>query len=74
MPFTVQDSDSPVSGLVLTGSSSNPTLSAPGEHRFAGTGTNRTVTVTPASGQSGTATITVTATDAKGLSSSDSFH
>ncbi|HXJ72237.1 MAG TPA: proprotein convertase P-domain-containing protein, partial [Candidatus Dormibacteraeota bacterium] len=58
--FTVNDSDTPVTSLTLSGSSSNPTLVPNGNITFGGSDANRTVTVTPASAQTGTATITVT--------------
>ena len=70
--FTVNDGDTPVTSLTVSGSSSNPTLVPNGNIVFGGSGSSRTVTVTPASGQSGSATITVTVSDGA-LSASDSF-
>ena len=72
VPFTVNDSDTPVGNLTLSSASSNPTLVPTNNIVFGGSGANRTVTVTPASGQSGLATITVTVSDGTN-SASDSF-
>jgi subtilisin-like proprotein convertase family protein len=63
IPFTVNDTDTPVAGLTLTGGSSNPTLVPAGNIVFGGSGGNRTVTVNPAANQTGTATITVGVSD-----------
>ncbi len=70
--FTIGDADG-LTGLAVSGISSNSTLVPNANIVFAGTGASRTVTVTPAANQSGTATITVTVTDGAGLASSDSF-
>jgi hypothetical protein len=74
IPFTVSDPDTPLTQLVLTGSSSNPTLVPAANIQFASssTGNSRTVIVTPASGQSGTAIITITVSDGQ-ASASDTF-
>ncbi|HXJ55654.1 MAG TPA: LamG-like jellyroll fold domain-containing protein, partial [Verrucomicrobiae bacterium] len=61
--FTVGDAESSPASLVVSGSSSNPTLVPNANIVFGGSGANRTVTVTPAAGQSGTATINVTVSD-----------
>lgn len=61
--FTVNDAETPVANLTVTGSSSNTALVPNANIVFGGTGANRTVTVTPVAGQSGTATITVTVND-----------
>lgn len=63
LSFTVDDAETPVGLLTLTGSSSNTSLVPNGNIVFGGTGANRTVTVTPISGNTGTATITITVTD-----------
>jgi hypothetical protein len=61
--FTVGDPETPASSLIVTGSSSNPTLMPDKNIVLGGSGVNRTVTVTPAHNQSGTATITLTVSD-----------
>ncbi len=63
IPFVIGDAETPVTGLVLSRSSSNPTLVPSNNIVFGGSGTNRTVTVTPAANQSGAATVTVTLSD-----------
>jgi hypothetical protein len=73
IPFTVSDSETAASALVVAGNSSNPTLVPPANLVFAGSGTNRTVTVIPASHQFGTATIILTATDSAGGTGSRAF-
>ena len=70
--FTVNDADTPVSSLSLSGSSSNLSLVPNANIVFGGSGANRTVTVTPAAGQSGSSTITVNVGDGQ-FSASDSF-
>jgi glucose/arabinose dehydrogenase/subtilisin-like proprotein convertase family protein len=72
IPFTVNDTDTPVASLVLTGTSSNVGLVPNANMVFGGSGNNRTVTVTPAAGQTGTATITVTVSDGA-LTASDTL-
>ncbi len=72
LAFVIGDVDG-LTGVTVSGASSNPTLVPAANIVFGGTGTNRTVTVTPAANQSGTATITVTVTDAGGLTASDTF-
>ena len=66
-PFTIGDLETPLAGLVLSGSSSNSALVASGNIAFGGTGGSRTVFVTPNAGQTGTTTITVRVTDGGGL-------
>ena len=63
IPFVIGDAETPATSLVLSKSSSNPTLVPNNNIVFGGSGTNRTVRVTPAANQSGTATITVTVSD-----------
>jgi hypothetical protein len=70
--FTVGDNETPAGSLILSGSSSNPTLVPNANIVFGGSGANRTVTVTPAANQSGTATITITVSDGA-LSTPTSF-
>ncbi|WP_276371977.1 tandem-95 repeat protein [Chryseolinea sp. H1M3-3] len=69
IPITVGDTDNPVAGLTLSGSSSNTTLVPNANIVFGGTGADRTVTITPAAGQSGTATITVEVSDGTDVAS-----
>jgi hypothetical protein len=70
--FTIGDPDG-LTGLVVSGVSSNLTLVPAANIVFGGTGASRTVTVTPASNQFGDATVTVTVTDPGGLTASDTF-
>ena len=72
VPFTVNDTDTPVASLTLSGASSNPTLVPTSNIMFGGSGGNRTVTVSPAANQTGTATITVSVSDGTS-SASDTF-
>src|SRR5207302_1150554 len=58
--------------LVVTASSSNPTLVPSANIVLGGTDANRTITIQPATNQSGSATITVTVSDGS-LASSDTF-
>jgi RHS repeat-associated protein len=70
--FTLDDVDTAVTSLTLTGASSNTALVPVANIVFGGSGANRTVTVTPAANQFGTATITVTVSDGT-LTASDPF-
>jgi hypothetical protein len=72
VPFTVWDVESPVSNLLVTASSSNPTLIPPNALFIAGNGSNRTVKVVPATNQFGTATVTLAVNDGN-LSTFSSF-
>ncbi len=72
VPFTVNDTDTPVASLTLSRGSSNPTLVPTNNIVFGGSGANRTVTVSPAANQAGTATITVRVSDGTS-SASDTF-
>src|SRR5439155_17500286 len=65
----VGDTDTPLSNLILSATSSNPALAPVANIVFGGSGSNRTVTVTPAFNQSGTATITVTVSDGQASAS-----
>jgi len=71
--FTVQDVETPASSLMVSGSSSNPTLVPSANLAFGGSGTNRALTVIPAPDQSGTTTITIVAQDGDGGTASSSF-
>jgi hypothetical protein len=70
--FTIGDATIPADSLVLTASSSNPTLVPNSNIVFGGSGSNRTVNVTVAAGQGGTATITINVDNGQAVSS-DSF-
>jgi VCBS repeat-containing protein len=70
--FTVNDPDTTVASLTLSGASSNTGLVPNGNIVFGGSGSSRTVTVTPAAGQTGNSTITVTVSDGA-LTASDTF-
>lgn len=70
IPFTVGDTDTPLTSLTLSATSSNPLVVPTSGIVFGGSGANRTVTVTPASGQSGVSEITITVNDGKWSDSS----
>ena len=70
--FTIGDVDNDVSTLVLSATSSDPSVVPLSGIVFGGSGANRTVTITPAANQSGKSTIVVTVSDGN-LTASDSF-
>jgi hypothetical protein len=70
--FTIGDVETAASSLVLSASSSNPTLVPLQNIVLGGSDSNRTVNVTSASNQTGTATISVTVSDGA-RSASDSW-
>jgi hypothetical protein len=72
--FTVGDAQTPAGSLVVSATSSNPTLVPASGIALGGSGASRTVTVTPVAGQTGTADITLTVTDAGGLTATDKFR
>ncbi|HMP72006.1 MAG TPA: tandem-95 repeat protein [Kiritimatiellia bacterium] len=61
--FVLQDVDTPLSSLVLTRSSSNPSLIDTNGMIFGGSGSNRTLTLIPRRDQNGSAVITMTVSD-----------
>ena len=63
LPFTVSDTQTPISQLNVVANSSNTTLVPLSGIVMNGSGKDRTVTVIPAAGQTGTATITLSAVD-----------
>ena len=70
IPFTIGDRETPAASLVVSASSSNPTLLPTSNVAFGGSGSNRTVTFRPLPNQFGTALVQVTVTDAGGASTS----
>jgi len=70
--FTVDDIDSPVANLVLTGASSNTALVPTSNFVFGGAGANRVATIVPLLNQNGETTITITVSDGS-LTASTSF-
>lgn len=68
LPFTVSDVETAAGALVVTASSSNPTLvpNLSDNLTLGGSGANRTITVTPAANKAGVATITLTVNDGSG--------
>jgi uncharacterized repeat protein (TIGR01451 family) len=72
IPFTVGDSESPASSLILTATSSNTNLVPVENIVFSGSGSNRVLTINPATNQFGSATITVIVSDGM-ASASNSF-
>ena len=59
LPITLNDVETPVSGLILTASSSNPTLIQSGGIVLGGSGSTRTLLLKPVANQTGFAEITV---------------
>jgi Bacterial Ig domain/Fibronectin type III domain len=72
IPFTIGDVDTSVSNLVVSASSSNPTLIPASAILLGGAGSNRTITLRPATNQFGTVTITLSVSDGA-LSSTTTF-
>ncbi len=70
--ITIDDIDSPMTMLNLSGQSAHPKLVDSSDMTFTGTGKTRVMTVTPQKDQAGVVRLTVTANDG-GLSSSTSF-
>ena len=73
IPFIVGDFETPANDLVVTATSSNPTLIADIDIFLGGMDSNRTVRFFPAADQNGTATITLTVTDAFNNATTMSF-
>jgi hypothetical protein len=69
--FTIGDKETAAGVLMVSASSSNPTLVS--AFSFAGTGSNRTINILPATNQSGSANITVTVLDSQSGSNSATF-
>lgn len=64
LAFMIQDAQTPATNLILSATSSNPTLVPNANVVLSGSGSVWTVTVTPAAGQSGSTTIALTVCDA----------
>jgi hypothetical protein len=73
IPFVIGDVDTPLGSVMLSGSSSNPSLIPNANIVFGGSGTNRTVTLAPAANQNGSATITIAVDDGQGGMASDTL-
>lgn len=71
--FTVGDSETAANDLVVTATSSDTSVVAPGGISLGGTGASRTITLTPVPNASGTTTITVTVADSANVTTSASF-
>ncbi len=72
LPFVIDDSDTAIGDLVITVSSSNPSLIPTANVVLNGTGTNRTLSISPLANLSGVSQITISANDGK-VTSSSSF-
>jgi hypothetical protein len=73
LAFRIGDVETPLANLVLSGTSSNPTLVPNSAIVFGGSGSNRTVTVTPSQNQNGSTLITITLRDSNGGTASEAF-
>ncbi|MCU0785646.1 MAG: hypothetical protein MUF81_16695, partial [Verrucomicrobia bacterium] len=69
IPFTISDSDTPASNLIVWATSSLSTLVTTNNIVFEGSDSNRTVTVMPLPNQSGTAKITIEVSDGSSTAS-----
>ncbi len=72
IPFTVGDAELAPDYLVVSASSSNPSLVPDGNISLGGSGANRTISILPAANQSGSATITVSVYDGN-VTTNDTF-
>ncbi len=73
LSFKVSDAETPLGSLVVSATSSNPSLVPLSGVVFSGTAAARSVVVTPAANQFGVATITIFVTDTNNGTASDSF-
>ena len=71
--FTIGDTETPASSLIVAATSSNPALVPTNGISLGGAGANRHITVTPAAGQSGIAMISVTVNDANNGTATEVF-
>ena len=63
IPFTISGDETQPDALILSGSSSNPTLVPDDNIAFSGSGANRAVTLTPTANRIGTSTISLSVSD-----------
>jgi fibronectin type 3 domain-containing protein len=61
--FTIGDAETASTALIVTASSSNPTLISTANIVMSGTGATRAVSITPASGLTGSSVVTLSVTD-----------
>ncbi len=71
--FNVGDAETAPANLIVTASSSNPTLLPNNQITLGGSGIVRNITLNPVSGQTGTALVTVTVTDTDNMTATSSF-
>jgi len=69
IPFTINDVDTPISQLVVTATSSNPSLMPQTNILLAGSSSNRTVQLLPATNAFGSAVITIMVSDGQASAS-----
>ena len=69
----VNDLETPVGQLILSGQSSNPVLLPPANITFEGTGATRTAILTPGLNAHGNVRVTLTVTDADGGTAETNF-
>ncbi|MBX3744105.1 MAG: hypothetical protein KF833_02245 [Verrucomicrobiae bacterium] len=72
--FTVSDLQTPAGSLVVTATSSNPSIVAAGDMQLGGSGANRSITLSPRPNATGTTSITLTVRDGESLTASTSFN
>lgn len=72
--FTLSDAETPAASLVVSATSSNPSLLPAVGIALGGSGANRTLTLTPARDQSGVATLSVVVKDGGGLTATNRFE
>src|SRR4030095_10047943 len=63
LSLTIGDRETPADKLLLSASSSNPTLLPLANIHFSGSGPNRAATLAPAPGQAGLSTVIITVSD-----------
>ena len=73
IPFTIADSATTATNLVVTASSNDQSVIPNGNILLGGTGSSRSVIILPFGFNPGSATITLTVTDAGGLTATTSF-
>lgn len=71
--FTINDTETALSTLVVAATSSNPTLLPDANIALGGVDGNRTITLMPINGRTGSATVTVSVTDEGGFTATDTF-